>query len=117
MGWNTNVRTKPLMINTLTSYIRDMWLELPWDIMLSECFTYVKGEDGITTNAQSGCNDDTVMALAIALQLLLEGRDESYEPEIPNESKYINDPLESAQVGEEFAGNSIDTQEKEEYTQ
>ena len=35
------------------------------------------------TNAQSGCFDDTVMAAAILLQLLLEGKGESFIPEVP----------------------------------
>jgi hypothetical protein len=116
IGWNTNIRTKPIMINTLTAYIREMWLELPWETLISECLTYVKGDDGITTNAQNGCHDDTVMALAIALQLLLEGRDESYEPEIPRDQKYINDPLEISANCEEYEDLSIDKYGDEEYT-
>ena len=114
IGWNTNVRTKPLMINMLASYIREMWLDLPWDTLISECFTYVKGDDGVTTNAQSGCHDDTVMALAVALQLLLEGRGEDYEPEIPRDQLRAGDPLEMTN-NEEFDEQSIDTNENEEY--
>jgi hypothetical protein len=116
VGWNTNIRTKPLMINTLNTYIRELWLDLPWDVLISECFTYVKGDDGITTNAQIGCHDDTVMALAIALQLLLEGRDESFEPEVPRDQRYINDPLEISANQEEFDDLSIDIDVNEEYT-
>jgi len=116
VGWNTNIRTKPLMINTLAAYIREKWLELPWETLISECFTYVKGDDGVTTNAQNGCHDDTVMALAIALQLLLEGRDENYEPEIPRDEKYINDPLEIAANYEEYDGLSVDNYDDVEYT-
>lgn len=116
IGWNTNIRTKPLMINSLTAYIREMWLELPWDVLISECFTYVKGDDGITTNAQNGCHDDTVMALAIALQLLLEGRGEDYVPEIPNDQRRVRDPLESSLHDDEGEEIAIDKFEKEEYT-
>ena len=116
IGWNTNVRTKPLMINMLVAYIREMWLGLPWDTLISECFTYVKGDDGVTTNAQTGCHDDTVMALAICLQLLLEGRGEDYVPEIPNERKYINDPLENYNGIEEVSDSHIDKYEEIEYT-
>jgi hypothetical protein len=85
VGWNTNNRTKPLMINTLSEYIREKWVGMPWDILISECFTYVKDEDG-KTNAQAGSHDDTVMALAITLMLMLEGRGENYTPEIPKEN-------------------------------
>ncbi len=82
LGWNTNKRTKPLMINKLAEFIREMYLGIYWDTLISELFTYVIGDDGIT-NAQQGSHDDTVMALAIALQLFIEGRGENYVPEIP----------------------------------
>ena len=39
-------------------------------------FTYVIDDKG-STNAQDGCHDDTVMALAILLQVLLEGKGET----------------------------------------
>lgn len=116
IGWNTSIRTKPIMINGLAAYIREMWLDLPWDTLISECFTYVKGDDGVTTNAQSGCHDDTVMALAIALQLLLEGRDENFEPEIPRDERHIDDPLEITANSEEYDVMGIDKDYNEEYT-
>ena len=33
--------------------------------------------------SQQGCHDDTIMACAILLQLLLEGKGDNYVPEIP----------------------------------
>lgn len=111
IGWNTNRRTKPIMINTLAEYIREMWLGIKWDTLISECFTYIIEEDG-STNAQAGSHDDTVMATAIALQLLLEGRGEDYTPEIPRDEQKIPSPLEdSEEVYEEYAESS----ENEEY--
>lgn len=111
IGWNTNRRTKPIMINTLAEYIREMWLGIKWDTLISECFTYIIEEDG-STNAQAGSHDDTVMATAIALQLLLEGRGEDYTPEIPRDEQKILSPLEdSEEVYEEYAESS----ENEEY--
>lgn len=82
MGWNTNSRTKPLMIDKLAEFIREMYLGIYWDIFVSECFTYIIEDNG-STNAQKGCYDDTVMACAILLQMLLEGRGDNYVPEIP----------------------------------
>lgn len=111
IGWNTNRRTKPIMINTLAEYIREMWLGIKWDTLISECFTYIIEEDG-STNAQAGAHDDTIMATAIALQLLLEGRGEDYTPEIPRDEQKILSPLEdSEEVYEEYAESS----ENEEY--
>lgn len=112
VGWNTNTRTKPLMINTLTEYIREKWIGMPWDTLISECFTYVKDDDG-KTNAQSGAHDDTVMALAIALMLMLEGRGDNYVPEIPKDQvKYVG--FDDGNYGTEEL--CIDNHENEEYS-
>jgi hypothetical protein len=92
LGWNTNRRTKPLMINKLSEFIRENYLGIYWDTLINELFTYVIEEDG-TTNAQQGSHDDTIMALAIALQLYLEGRGENYIPEIPKDEikRYVDE--------------------------
>lgn len=82
MGWNTNQRSKPLMIDKLAEFVREKYLGIPDDLLISEMFTYIIEDKG-TTNAQPGCHDDTVMSTAILLQLLLEGRGDSYVPEVP----------------------------------
>lgn len=97
LGWSTNVKTKPLMIDKLAEFIREMYIGIYSDLIISEAFTYVIEDNG-KTNAQSGCYDDTIMALAIMLQLLLEEKGEFYIPEIPidqrnNTIKEIIDPL------------------------
>ena len=86
VGWSTNNKTKPLMINKLAEYIRNKWLGIKDRILIQECFTYVIDEKG-ATNAQEGCHDDTVMACAILLQVLLEGRGENFVPVVPEEEK------------------------------
>ena len=86
VGWSTNNRTKPLMINKLAEYIRNKWLGIKDRILIQECFTYVIDDKG-ATNAQEGCHDDTVMALAILLQVLLEGKGENYVPVDPEPGK------------------------------
>ncbi len=97
LGWSTNARTKPLMIDKLAEFVREMFVGIYSDLIISEMFTYVIEDDG-KTNAQSGCFDDTVMAAAILLQLLLEGKGESYTPEVPIDQRdkrvrEIIDPL------------------------
>jgi hypothetical protein len=97
IGWTTSSRTKPLMIDKLAEYVREMYIGIYSNLLVGELFTYVIEDDG-KTNAQSGCNDDTVMATAIMLQLLLEGRGENYVPEVPFDqtrktSKAFSDPL------------------------
>jgi hypothetical protein len=115
VGWRTTKRTKPIMIGTLAEYIRECWLGLPWDMLISECYTYVIEEDG-STNAQTGCHDDTVMALSIVLQLLLEGRGENYVPEIPKDQTkpQYNDMETYDDYGSEEV--CIDKYDEEEYS-
>lgn len=116
LGWSTTPRTKPLMINKLAEYIRELWLGAYWDRFISECFTYVIGDDG-STNAQYGSNDDTVMATAIALQLLLEGRGENYTPEVPHDEGHntmTREDIERNSV-EELSG-VLNEDEREEYS-
>jgi hypothetical protein len=84
IGWGTNTRTKPLMINKLAEFIREKWLGIKWTTLINECLTYIIEDNG-ATNAQEGCHDDTVMSCAIALQLVLEGKGENYIPEAPEE--------------------------------
>jgi hypothetical protein len=81
VGWATNQKTKPLMINKLAEFIREKYLGMPWLTLVNECLTYIIEDNG-STNAQEGCHDDTVMATAILLQLLLEGKGENYVPEV-----------------------------------
>lgn len=82
IGWQTNARTKPLMIDKLAEFIREKWIGIKWKLFVDECLTYVIEDNG-STNAQDGCHDDTVMAMAILLQLLLEGKGENFIPELP----------------------------------
>lgn len=68
MGWRTDKRTKPIIINNLGKAIREGAI-IDLDIVfLSECQTYVVDDQGYT-NAQEGQFDDTVMAKAIALEM------------------------------------------------
>lgn len=68
MGWSTNKKTKPVIINNLGKAIREGAI-IDLDIVfLSECQTYIVDDQGYT-NAQEGQFDDTVMAKAIALEM------------------------------------------------
>lgn len=87
IGWSTNARTKPLMINKMAEYVRNKWLGIKDKTLIQEMFTYVIEDNG-STNAQTGCHDDTVMACAILLQVLLEGKGENFVPFVPSEDSY-----------------------------
>lgn len=72
-GWDTNGKTKPVMIQELASFIRDGHIRLNDVNTIEELITYVYDRDG-RTEAMGGCFDDRVMALAIALQVFLKRR-------------------------------------------
>lgn len=79
LGWRTDVRTKPLMIDGLSEAISTDQI-IDYDlIFVRECFTYIRDQRG-RTNAQQGQHDDTVISTAIALQL--------FEWNPINQSKY-----------------------------
>lgn len=85
IGWSTNARTKHLMIDKLAEYLRNQWIGLKDREIIQECLTYVIDEKG-STNAQSGCHDDLVMSLAILLQVLLEGKSDTFTPYVPDDT-------------------------------
>lgn len=68
LGWRTDVKTKPLMIDALSEAISTYQLVDYDRIFIRECMTYIRDQRG-RTNAQEGQHDDTVIATAIALQL------------------------------------------------
>lgn len=68
LGWRTDVRTKPLMVDGLSEAISTDQITDYDLIFILECRTYIRDARG-KTNAQTGQHDDTVMATAIALQL------------------------------------------------
>lgn len=68
LGWRTDVKSKPLMIDHLAEAIAKGKITDYDRIFINECMTYVTDERG-KTNAQDGCHDDTVMSTAIAFQL------------------------------------------------
>ncbi|MEG1998062.1 MAG: hypothetical protein RR051_06430, partial [Clostridiales bacterium] len=65
-GFNTNAKTKPIIINDLGAYLRQGAGRVSSIEALRECLTYIYDAEG-KTNAQNGCYDDRVIALALAL--------------------------------------------------
>ena len=74
------------MIDKLSEFIREFYIGIYSDLIISEAFSYIIDDKG-HTNAQSGCYDDTIMAMAIMLQLILEGKGDNYIPEVPIDQK------------------------------
>ncbi len=67
LGWETNVKSKPIMIDELARGIAEKSIRIRSTELVKECMTYVyNGRGGM--GAEVGCRDDRVMAFAIALQ-------------------------------------------------
>lgn len=69
-GWKTDSKSKPLMIDKLAELIRNKLINIPSQDTIRELQTYIIEEDG-KMNAVEGCNDDRVIALAIAIMMYL----------------------------------------------
>lgn len=65
IGFRTDVKTKPLVIDRLRASCRQKEIEINDQDTLREMLTYIVNEEGKMT-AEEGCHDDCVMSLAIA---------------------------------------------------
>jgi hypothetical protein len=65
IGFRTNVKTKPLIIDRLRASCREHEIQINDKTTLREMLSYIVNEAG-GMEAEEGCHDDTVMALAIA---------------------------------------------------
>lgn len=68
LGWRTDAKTKPLMIDALAEAINTGKLKDPDEVFIDEAKTYIITARG-KTEAQSGAYDDTIMAKAINMQM------------------------------------------------
>ena len=68
LGWPTNARTKPIMIDDLAEAIAEGHLLIHSSGLVDECFTFVTTDTG-SQEAQPGKHDDRVIAAAIAWQV------------------------------------------------
>jgi len=68
-GFRIGEKTRPRALSLLAKAIRDQ--ELPWmtSDLLFECRSFVHHDQGTSPRAAEGCNDDAVLAAAIALEL------------------------------------------------
>lgn len=64
IGFSTNVKSKPLVIDKLRAKVRDSEIEVYDRTTLEEMRSFVVTETG-SMESERGCHDDTVMALAL----------------------------------------------------
>jgi len=74
LGWRTTQATKPMIIAHLKNAIENDDINLASPRIIQECMDYVADANG-RTNAITGAHDDTVIATAIALEVLRTHRD------------------------------------------
>lgn len=65
-GFLTTARSKAELVACLAAYLREDALRVPDRETLRECMSFVYDEKG-RANARSGCHDDRVIALALAV--------------------------------------------------
>lgn len=83
IGWQTNVGSRPLIIDKLRGEVRERQIEINDKTTLSEMLSFVVTESG-KMEAEQKCYDDCVFALAIANHIH-EGR---YEPIVVTDEFY-----------------------------
>jgi len=64
-GWETTAKSRPLMLGELKEEIRQGAIDLNDPDIIRECLTFIQNPDTKKEEAQSGTNDDSVIALAI----------------------------------------------------
>ena len=84
LGFYTDVKTRPLIIDELREAIRERKIELNDKSVIRELGTFVADPETGKIEADAGCHDDCVLALAIANHIhegsweLLESSDDLY---------------------------------------
>lgn len=69
LGFRTTLATKPAIIGNLKNHIENEEVYIPSNIMIQELKDYISTDTG-KTEAAPGCHDDTVIALAMACEVL-----------------------------------------------
>jgi hypothetical protein len=69
VGWRTTSASKPAIIGFLKNAIEQEEIMIPSRVIINELMNYVATDNG-KTQASAGSNDDTVIALAIVLEVI-----------------------------------------------
>ena len=98
IGWRTTSASKPAIIGFLKNAIEQEDIWIPSRIIIGELMNYVADESG-KTNAIVGQNDDTVIALAIALEVIRTHGDRLTNTTVPFSQKIGNyQPVETTWI-------------------
>lgn len=84
LGFQTNVKTKPLIIDKLRAAHREGEIELNDYVTIEEMRSYIMTEEG-KMEAEKGCHDDCVMALALCNHI----NEGAFEPVVNDDAWYL----------------------------
>lgn len=73
IGWRTDAVSRMPMLDDLAALVRANQIDIPGQDLVREMITFVTWPDG-KPQAEEGCHDDRVIALAIAVQMMREHR-------------------------------------------
>lgn len=69
-GWQTSHETKQLMADDLKKYMREIFTQIPCGILIDECSTFIRHDNGKLEH-EEGHHDDCVIAAGLAIQASL----------------------------------------------
>ena len=81
-GFRTTQASKPAIISLLQEAIREGDIYVPSKVCVNELKTYVS-DDNLKMNALDGCHDDTVMSMAMCLEVLRTHADRLVKDTVP----------------------------------
>jgi hypothetical protein len=85
IGFSTNVKTKPMIIDELRLRVKDGDIELNDKTTIEEMLTYVVAPSG-AMDAEKGCKDDCVTSLAIANHI----NEGTFTPVVATDEWYVD---------------------------
>lgn len=94
LGWRTTQATKPMIIAHLKNAIENDDVNLASPRIIQECMDYVADANG-RTNAIIGSHDDTVIATAIALEVLRTHRDRLVNTKVGFQNQQFSEDMTS----------------------
>lgn len=89
MGWLTNAKTKPMMIDFMSEALRDGLTQFNNGTAINEMSIYERKENG-STGAPNGYHDDGVMSRAIALMRLRRPKPQETAQSTSTQKRYFN---------------------------
>jgi len=89
VGWDTNAKTRPILVSEIANYIRDLALDCTYLPAVQEMKTFLVDDRG-KAQAKHGAHDDHVMSLALNLATIQLAQ--RYMPPVTTHETYSQKP-------------------------